>query len=99
MTRMLIVSSDTPEEDVQAAFTIVREALKDDKLEKITWYSNFARSIVRFDERISAIENNIKTFVEAFNKFGIETRAQFEQIKRMEKSLMDLTKPSKEKKA
>ena len=97
MTKMLIISSDTPEEDVQAAFTIVREA-QNDSLDKITWYSNFARSIVRFDERISAIEKDFKMFAEAYNRFGIETRAQFERITKVEKEIVDLKKPPKEKK-
>lgn len=99
MTKMLIVSSDTPEEDIQAAFTIVREAAKDDKLDKITWYSNFARSITRFDERIAAIEKDFKVFAEAYSKFGIEARAIFDKVGKMEKNLNELNKPQKEKKA
>lgn len=58
--KTLVIKSESKDEDMKAAFTIMEECNKDPNLKKIVWYSNIAQLVGVLENRFDEVDAVLK---------------------------------------
>jgi hypothetical protein len=96
MVKTLVVSSNTAEEDRMAAFMIERNALADNRLERVVWYSNLGHSLADMQTEMAFIQGNMDAITKAHTDLCNSHLKIGDRILKLEKSVN--TQPKEEPK-